>query len=451
MQRLIPNKTKVRVELFRGVTVGDLIVAGVGLALLVFIVSSNLPWKWGISIAVVGITALLLVRLDEQPNYIYFLHILSFFGYKRKFERAYTDEMIVRAVAKGERETMVDEIFEEEDADEEEPVHKKKKASSEKAKSKALANEAKQKAVEEKKLRKEEDKLLKSKDTPEEEKQRIYEERAEREKEQRVHAAAVKDAWTKRDPMNEIIPFTGIKDGYIEYLKGNYYGAVLEIDPVEFRFFSEHRRTNSIENCLGRILRSLHANFSANIVKLERPILYDRYLEKEYAKLEGLSDSYENGVLGEEELKARVEIEYDRINELRSYCNDQHVVTSFYYLVLFESDRRLLDVQVREAQQLLQNGELTVRRLYEKDLAVFLKYSNQIDFDEREVEKVPQEDLHLWAQPNIVDIRPRRVEVNHIITHNFRVVNYPTIVGDAWLAGLMSIPGTKVVLKCRLI
>ncbi|MBO4886903.1 MAG: ATP-binding protein [Firmicutes bacterium] len=448
MQRLIPNKTKVRVELFRGVTVGDLIVCGIGLALLVFVITSNLPWKWGISVAIVGITALLLVRLDEQPNYIYFLHILSFLGYKRKFERAYTDEMIIRATAKGERETMVDEIFEEEDDDQDDAGKKKKKVSG-KAKARAEEKAEKQKAAEEKRLRKEEDKLLKSKDTPEEEKQRIYEERAEREKQQRIHAAAVKDAWTKRDPMNEIIPFTAIKDGYIEYLKGNYYGAVLEIDPVEFRFFSEHRRTNSIENCLGRILRSLHANFSANIVKIEKPILYDRYLEKEYQKLEGLSDSYENGVLSEEELKARVEIEYDRINELRGYCNNNHVVTSFYYLVLFESDRRLLDVQIRDAQQQLQSGELTVRRLYEKDLAVFLKYTNQIDFDERDVEKVPQEDLHLWAQPNIVDIRPRRVEVNHIITHNFRVVNYPTIVGDAWLAGLMSIPGTKVVLKCR--
>ena len=105
MQRLIPNKTKVRVELFRGVTVGDLIVSGIGLALLVFVITSNLPWRWGISIAIVGITALLLVRLDEQPNYIYFLHILSFLGYKRKFERAYTDEMIISATAKGERET----------------------------------------------------------------------------------------------------------------------------------------------------------------------------------------------------------------------------------------------------------------------------------------------------------------------------------------------------------
>ena len=177
--------------------------------------------------------------------------------------------------------------------------------------------------------------------------------------------------------------------------------------------------------------------------------MYDRYLDREYAKLDDLSGSYENGMLSEEELKARVEIEYDRINELRSYCDNNKVIAPFYYLVLFESDKRQLEIQIREAEQLFHTGELTVRRLDDKGLAIFLKYTNQIDFDERDAEKLRPEDLYLWAQPDTVDIRVRRVEVNHIVTHNFRVVNYPTTVGDAWLAGVMSIPGTKVVVKCR--
>ena len=29
------------------------------------------------------------------------------------------------------------------------------------------------------------------------------------------------------------------------------------------------------------------------------------------------------------------------------------------------------------------------------------------------------------------------------------LVNYPALVGDAWLAGVMSIPGTKVIVKAR--
>ena len=60
MQRLIPNKTKVSVELFRGVTIGDVIVGGIGMLMLVLVIISNLPFKLGFSIIVVALTALLL-------------------------------------------------------------------------------------------------------------------------------------------------------------------------------------------------------------------------------------------------------------------------------------------------------------------------------------------------------------------------------------------------------
>ena len=504
MTRLIPGKTKVSVELFKGVTIGDVVVGGIGMAMLLLVLVSNLPWKLGFCIGVLVVAALLLVRMDEQPNYIYILHILSYFGYKRSFARHYTDKMLIEAGAGRIKDAAFDELFKGESvAGDVSPKKSKKewkaearerkkedkllksrktpdevkqailekraqeaeeKQSAEKSvkkepsdttdgqsakERKQSAKERKQQEKEREKRRKEEDKLLKSKDVPEEQKDEIRARRAEESKAAMMRLAEVKEEQKHRERMDEIIAFTGIKDGFIEYLNKTYYGAVIEIDPVEFRFFSEHRRANSIENCLGRILRSIHAGYSANIVKLERPIMYDSYLDREYTKLEALRSSYENGVLSEEELKARVEIEYDRINELLALCNDTKVVAPFYYLALFESDKRQLEMQIREAEGLLRNGELNVRRLDDKGLAIFLKYSNQIDFDERDVEKIRPEDLHLWAQPDTVDIKVRRVEVNHIITHNFRVVNYPTLVGDAYLAGVMSIPGTKVVVKCR--
>ena len=95
--RLIPGKTKVSVELFRGVTLGDIIVCGVAMGMLILVLLSNLPWKLGICIAVVAVTALLLFRMDEQPNYIYVLHILSFLGYRRKFGRILKDKMLMEA------------------------------------------------------------------------------------------------------------------------------------------------------------------------------------------------------------------------------------------------------------------------------------------------------------------------------------------------------------------
>ena len=468
--RLIPGKTKVNIELFRGITVWDVVVGGIALIMLVFVLISNLPGKLWVCLVIAALAAFLVIRLDEQPNYVYLLHVLSFFGYNRAFRKTYSDETLIDMGENGVK----DESFKQLYVDEPEVKRNgKKKLTKEEKKALRLAGKEKTTAVtevadapdeqpqslskrekkrlekEKERQRKEEDKLLKSKDYPEEEKQKIRDRRAEESREAAVRMAAAKDATAKRLPMENIIPFTGINDGYIEYLDKKYYGAVLEIDPVEFRFFSRARRDNSIENCFGRIIRSLHAGYSANIVKLERPIMYDRYLVREYDKLDLLGKSYENGMLSEEELKARVEIQYDRINELLELCDERKVFTSFYYLVLFESDKRQLDMQVRDAEQQLRQGELTVRRLDDTELALFLKYTNQIDFDEHDVDKVRHEDLVRWAQPETVDIKVRHVEINHIITHNFCVVNYPTVVGDAWLAGVMSMPATKVVFKFR--
>ena len=509
MTRLIPGKTKVEVELFRGVTLGDILVAGVGIIMLILVLLSNLPHKFGICIGVASVAGLLLFRIDEQPNYRYLLHILEHFGYDRRFAKSYTDKMLLergegrideaafdelfggnqektetkaekkmrlRAAKAAEKERAAerrrdDKILRSRKATEEEKeaIRKKRRAEEEdeiieaakKAADEALerkptkkerkaeekARKAEQKAAE--KERKREDKLLKSKTAPEEEKEAIRERRRRESEEAMRKMADAKDAAANRRSMDSIVGFTSIHDGLIEYGKREYYGAAIEIDPVEFRFFSEHRRQNSIEAGLGRILRSINAKYSANIVKLERPIRYESYLDKEYEKLYQLRDSYESGLLTEDELKARVEVEYDRINELRALCEDEKVVTGFYYLVLFESDRRQLELQVSNALTNLAQGEMTAHRLNDKELAVFLKYSNALDFDENEIDRIAPEDYAQWAKPEVVDIKARRVEVNHIITHNFRVVSFPALVGDAWLAGVMSIPGTKVVVKAR--
>ena len=112
--RLIPGKTKVHVELFRGVTIGDVIVCGIAMAMLVLLLVSNLPWKLGITIAIAVVTALLLLRLDEQPTYVYFLHILSFFGFRRHFARNYKDHMLLEAGEGRVKDAAFDRLFNEE-------------------------------------------------------------------------------------------------------------------------------------------------------------------------------------------------------------------------------------------------------------------------------------------------------------------------------------------------
>ena len=445
--RLIPGKTKVQIEIFKGVSLWDIFIGGIALAMLILVIVSSLPFKFVIAIVIFIIAAMLLLRLDTEPNYVLVLNMLKHFGYIRYFEKMYDDEMLLSIENGTAKEKVLDELSKET------KEREKKEAQEKKAEDKKkTAGENGEMSLKE--IIKLENEILKSKTATEEEKNAVWLARANRsaaKKEARQNAKrdAIKNKADNKASsfMDNIIAFTGIKDNFIEY-GGKYYGAVIEIDPVEFRFFSQHRRDNSIELGVGRVLRSVHSGFAANIVKIERPIIYDKYLAKEYDKLNAIKKSYESGMMSEDELQARVDIENDRIAELKGLCSDKQVLAPFYYIVLFESDKKQLELQTRSAIDSLTKGELTVRRLDTKELAVFLKYTNQLDFNERDIDKYKPEDYAKWAMPQKVQVKYRTVEVNDIVTHNFKVVNYPSWVGDAWLAGVLSMPATKVVVKC---
>ena len=192
MTRLIPGKTKVDVELFRGVTLGDVLVAGVGAAMIILVVLSNLPYKFGISIGVAAVAGLLLFRIDEQPNYRYLLHILGHLGYDRRFARTYTDKMLLERGEGRMDEAAFDELFRQNSEKTETKAEKKERL-------KALKAAEKEREAE----RKREDKILKSKKASEEEKEAIRQKRteeAEREYNE-MQKRAVEDG--KADSMTE--------------------------------------------------------------------------------------------------------------------------------------------------------------------------------------------------------------------------------------------------------
>ena len=429
--RLIPGKTKVKIELFRGVTIGDCIVAVITLALIALVVLSTLPGRLYFAIGVLTAGGMLLVRFDGQPNYKLLLSFMRYMAYPKNFWRMFSDKHLYTKTKEGKAGEHWNEYFDEKY----EP-------------SEVLSIREKVENIKSKRSkRKKEDEILSSDTATDEEKNAVWRAKEEEEKTKKQEKADAKESMKKYKKMEDIIPFTGISDGFIEY-NGKYYGSVIEVDPVEFRFFSQFRRDSSIEECFGKILRSLRENYAMNIVKVDRPIIYDEYLDKEYDRLDALRASYENGLLTEDELKSRIEIQYDRINEMREICFDERVVQPFYYIVLFNIDKRQLSIDIDSALTALTQGELTVRHLTsDKELAIFLKYTNTLDFDERDIENLKPEDYVAWAMPESLSFNSRRAKVNNIITHHMRVVTYPSDVGDAWLAGVMSVPGTKVVIK----
>lgn len=423
--RLIPGKTKVKIELFRGITFGDIIVAVVTLALVSLIFMSTIPGNIYIAAGILAVGGLMLLRMDGKPIYVMLLGLLRFMAYPKLFKRGISDkELLPQADDKNE------------DSASEEKNDRIVDIWSVSGKEK-VANAAAEQTEEGSPGEKPDDgSVTEKKDSSES---------AKPAGKSAKKASAKKTG--KISKVSDIMPFTGIKNGYIEY-GGKYYGAVIEIDPVEFRFFSQYRRDASIENCLGKIIRSLRSDLSANIVKIDRPILYNSYLKKEYDKLDALRMSYEKGMLTEDELKSRIEIQYDRINALRNICFEDKIIQPFYYLVLFNSHKKQLEIDMDNSVTALQQGELTVRRLKtDRDIAIFLKYTNTLDFDEWDADKIDPKDYMKWVMPESVSFTSRYVKINRIITHQMSVTGYPADVGDAWLAGVMSVPATKVMVK----
>lgn len=351
--RIIPRKTKIATEFFKGLSIADILVGFFGVLIMFVVFLSALPWKLWIELGLFFVFALLLVRIDDEPNYMFLLKMLRHFSYRRNFRK--TPAVPAQDAAAGKKEPKFADI-------------------------------------------------------------------------------------------RKMTLISQISEDLIHY-GSQYYGAVIEIPAVEFRFFSEHRRTNAIDRALGSVIRSVSSKYAANLVKLERPMILDDYIREEYSKIEALKRSYERGVFSEAELKARIEIINDRIAALSVTNREDPVLVPRFYLALFDSDKRQLNNQVNSAITALRQGEMEPRRLGDEELAVFLRYSNSVDFDERQIEDQDPGDFVSYILPDSLELKGRTAEVNRIITHNFRVVSYPLSVHDAWGASLFDLPGTKVVMK----
>ena len=82
--RIIPKKTKVETELFKGVSIVDVLVGLFGALICVALITSNLPYKWWIAIGVLVVFVFLLMPLDDEKVYMLFVHCLRYFALPHK-------------------------------------------------------------------------------------------------------------------------------------------------------------------------------------------------------------------------------------------------------------------------------------------------------------------------------------------------------------------------------
>ncbi len=409
--RLIPGDTKVKLELFKGVRVSDLAVGLVLGLVAVYVFISTMPYKIPFLVGIVALAGFLMVRItDGEPTYERLLRTLRYLVLPKHFERVYTDDMLYeKAIGVLGRDFL-----------EEYGKESKEKDSSEGNGAEASAGMG-----------------IKS-----------FVSRIKSGRSGRGWKAELGELFRPAHLMDELMPFTGIRAGCIEY-GGQYFGAVLAIDPVEYRFMSDKDKTASIEWGVGAVLRSLPPRYAANIIKLDRPIRYDDDLECAYDKLEALRLSFEKNRIDEAEYKVRVQVEFDRIRQLRELCYRDKILSPSYYIALFDKEQEVLIEQAKQAVQTLAANHVQARRLGTMELAVFLKYTNGSDFEERDIAEMEAEDITFWAMPEQVQVRPDYVEVGSLAARHYLVRGYPSAADNAWLTKVMEIPATKVVVKAR--
>ncbi|MBR0448928.1 MAG: hypothetical protein IIX24_05065 [Peptococcaceae bacterium] len=85
--RIIPKNTKVSTEFFKGVTLADMIVVFIGILIIFLIAISSLPYRGYIALGFGFVLVFLLVRIDEESNYMFFFRIIRHFSYYRSYRK----------------------------------------------------------------------------------------------------------------------------------------------------------------------------------------------------------------------------------------------------------------------------------------------------------------------------------------------------------------------------
>ena len=246
--------------------------------------------------------------------------------------------------------------------------------------------------------------------------------------------------------IGNIVPYAGIENNMIRQKDGGYTG-VIEIKPIEFNMLSEYKQNYFIDIVLSNIIKNIGVSQELNIVKLERPIIFDKYISNELTKIQDLIGAKENSQLKEDEFNSRVNVLEDRINIIDRLNSNEKVLASTYYIVLHDIEPKSLNASLNLISNTLNNYNLESKQLDDKELALFIKYSYTNEFDERDFNKLHNKDYLSASVPNSVSFKSSRViQDGKWLTH-FVITDYPIQVSNAWGQELFDLPNTKVVMK----
>jgi len=249
-------------------------------------------------------------------------------------------------------------------------------------------------------------------------------------------------------PIENIVPHEKIEDRYINY--GTYSAAVIEIEPIEFGLLSPRQQDNVV-NSFANAMRRMSDKQSATLMNMERPLILDKYIDTEIEKYNTVMRNVETGALSENELEAREVIFNERGIMLEHMNEDVRIHKNCFYLVVYDSDKELLDTTMDGIQNTLMGAGLTNHRLEDKDLAIFLRNVYDKDFDERQVRNVTDEKLNDWVTPEKIEFGTGKTKVGDKEYACITISNYPLEVTNAWAYTLFNMRGCRCVLNFHMV
>ena len=245
--------------------------------------------------------------------------------------------------------------------------------------------------------------------------------------------------------IDNFIAFKDIQDGFIVY--NEYYAGVLEIDPREFRLLSGYKQDQIIDVHFGKIIRSISGNTKASIVKIDRKMMLDKYIEAEREKENQLEALFEAGSIDEQEKFMREKIIAERIAIYQRMSGENVLRKPFYYLVVYDKDKTVIREILTNAISSFIDAGMTSRMLDNRGLALFLKYNFTDNFEEEDIDLLAEEELMSWVKPTEVRFTPKSAFFDGVETFNYSVRNFPIAVLNAWGYQMFNIEGTKVVMN----
>ncbi|MDD4110365.1 MAG: ATP-binding protein [Clostridia bacterium] len=256
-----------------------------------------------------------------------------------------------------------------------------------------------------------------------------------------------KESTNEKADIKQIIPFVGFtKDRFIDFK--DYFAEVIEVSPIEFGLLNEFKQ-NMLIDTFGNALRRLNEQQSATIVKLSKAMILDNFIYLEDKKYDTLMDLQYEGEMTPQEIEARSGIFEGRVSRVESLNRQEKVYKDYFYIVVYDKDKELLDTTVNGMISTLYNSVTPVntRKLFGRDLVVFLKATFGKEFNERELEGISMANYMDWVIPKELKFRASGYSIDDRAYRQYVISDYPLQVGNAWGFNLFSQDRTKIIVK----